>query len=460
MLQGDSRNNRSTSQGNANKKHRRPRHRKNKQNNDANDSNQPRGDRSTQNRNKNNRNRNRKSNKSNKNGNGRQLFLEIKKLTSEMEPITINGAVVEELSGTLDEHVQSIIDDKANEESIYMTFMIQPSDPDFPYDLDFLNVSLAIPQTYPGHAPSPTITVLNEEIPKGFSANIEIGFKQIVATVLHNRNIKRNQKTENNPHDENREDEIDIEGGNDLLGMMKTLDKCLEKFLSMKRRETVKIVKVIKKYDEDAKAQEEEKKLRQEERRRKKQLEAQAIDEESLKKRNEEVERFKQRLQDSNLRLFKDNSKATVFKLDIAFQEESFSIEIENSKEITYDKLPVKLTLPKAYLSISKKALKLELDMSSQYNLKMMASLEDQNSQVIFGKLINNMAGNFDYMASDAARDNCSDNADKYWSITSQLNMFIENIQKFIGMRADFVKWYDDRKDLNERLLVEQQAAR
>ena len=199
---------------------------------------------------------------------------------------------------------------------------------------------------------------------------------------------------------------------------------------------------------------------RQEERRRKKQLEAQAIDEESLKKRNEEVERFKQRLQDSNLRLFKDNSKATVFKLDIAFQEESFSIEIENSKEITYDKLPVKLTLPKAYLSISKKALKLELDMSSQYNLKMMASLEDQNSQVIFGKLINNMAGNFDYMASDAARDNCSDNADKYWSITSQLNMFIENIQKFIGMRADFVKWYDDRKDLNERLLVEQQAAR
>ncbi|QOU20839.1 hypothetical protein BRETT_000553 [Brettanomyces bruxellensis] len=455
MSEGNTPAEKPASHGSSGNKHRRPRHGRNKQKKNGKDSND-----SNRGPNRNSKNRSRKNKKNNKNGNGRQLFLEIKKLTNEIKPITVNGKVVEDISESVNDHIHSLIEDKANEESIYLTFMIQPSDPDFPYDLDFLNVSLEIPQTYPKRAPSPTITVLNDEIPKGFSANIEIGFRQIVATVLHNRSAGKGSKKGNESNSDKQEEEIKVVGGNDLLGMMKTLDKYLEKFLSMKRRETVKIVKVIKKYDEDAKAQELEKKRRLGEKKRKKQLEAQAVDEESLKKRNEEVEKFKQRLQDSNLRIFKDNSKATVFKLDLAFQEESFSIEIENSKEITYDKLPVKLTVPKAYLSSLKKPLKLELDMSSQYNLKMMSSLEDQNSQVIFGKLINNMAANFDYMASDVAKINCGDNTNELRSITSQLNEFIENIQKFIGMRADFVKWYEDRKILNKKLLVEQQTDR
>lgn len=386
------------------------------------------------------RNRKKKFNK-------RQLFLEIQKLVHEMKPITVNGVVVENLDKSVDDHIKGMLEDRQNQENIYLTFLIHPSDPDFPYDLDFLNISLSIPQTYPKQAPSPTIVVLNEEIPKGFAANVEIGFKQIVATALHNR-IEKN-KTEKPA-----EGDIEMVGGNDLLAMLKTLDKYLEKFLSMKKKETIKIVRVIKQYDEEQKVKEEQQKKKQAElRSERKQKEMGPVTNEGLKKRDEEIMRFKQRLNKNHIRVFKENGKSTIFKLELDFQEECFAIEIENSQEITFKKLPVRLTVPKAYLSSAKKPLQLELDMSNSYNLGLMRSLADDNSRLIFGNLINNMGSNFNYMAADALRESMDESNELYWSITAQLNYFVEEIQKFMKLRADFTKWFDTTKALKRQLI-------
>jgi len=51
---------------------------------------------------------------------------------------------------------------------------IVPSDPDFPYEIDALHVRLVVPLNYP--EASPSLTVLNSTIPKGFSTNLERGF--------------------------------------------------------------------------------------------------------------------------------------------------------------------------------------------------------------------------------------------------------------------------------------------
>ncbi|KAG0273966.1 hypothetical protein BGZ95_010235 [Linnemannia exigua] len=53
---------------------------------------------------------------------------------------------------------------------------IVPSDPDFPYEISALHVLLAVPKSYPTQPCS--VSVLNRDIPKGFSTNLERGFAQ------------------------------------------------------------------------------------------------------------------------------------------------------------------------------------------------------------------------------------------------------------------------------------------
>ncbi|KAG0359212.1 hypothetical protein BG005_001228 [Podila minutissima] len=53
---------------------------------------------------------------------------------------------------------------------------IVPSDPDFPYEIEALHVRLYVPRNYPDTPCS--LDVLNKDIPKGFSANLERGFKE------------------------------------------------------------------------------------------------------------------------------------------------------------------------------------------------------------------------------------------------------------------------------------------
>lgn len=44
---------------------------------------------------------------------------------------------------------------------------MKPTDPDFPFDLESLQLQVLVPANYPTQSPS--ITVMNSDIPKGFA---------------------------------------------------------------------------------------------------------------------------------------------------------------------------------------------------------------------------------------------------------------------------------------------------
>jgi hypothetical protein len=88
-----------------------------------------------------------------------------------------------------------------------------PSDPDFPYDIEALECSLMVPQTYP-HTGKPSLRALNKDIPRGFQINIERGFDTICSASPEAT----------------------------LLGLMNRLDKQLEVILAGEMAETVKVV--------------------------------------------------------------------------------------------------------------------------------------------------------------------------------------------------------------------------
>lgn len=102
------------------------------------------------------------------------------------------------------------------DEAAVLSFSMAPSDPDFPFDMDKLQCSLIVPATYPGPdaASIPRLKVTNKDMPRGFAINIERGFDGLVE--------ERNDAT--------------------LLALMSALDKNLEKYLSEKKVETVKLV--------------------------------------------------------------------------------------------------------------------------------------------------------------------------------------------------------------------------
>jgi hypothetical protein len=95
-----------------------------------------------------------------------------------------------------------------------LSFPLQPSDPDFPFDLEGgLHCKLSVPDAYPASG-RPSLTVHNNEMPKGFQINVEKGFD-----VLAN-NLPR--KT--------------------LLSLMNELDRGLEAILVSEKAQTIKIV--------------------------------------------------------------------------------------------------------------------------------------------------------------------------------------------------------------------------
>ncbi|KAI1160674.1 hypothetical protein F5B18DRAFT_498519 [Nemania serpens] len=91
-------------------------------------------------------------------------------------------------------------------------FRLKPSDPDFPFELEHLDCELQVPATYPEEAP--TLSVKNNDIPRGFCINIERGWDKIVSESQ----------------------------GATLLALTTALDKNLEAFLSEQKVETVTLV--------------------------------------------------------------------------------------------------------------------------------------------------------------------------------------------------------------------------
>ncbi|KAI0133643.1 hypothetical protein BJ170DRAFT_705343 [Xylariales sp. AK1849] len=93
-----------------------------------------------------------------------------------------------------------------------LAFQLKPSDPDFPFELDYLDCEVQIPKLYPEDAP--LLRVKNKEIPRGFGVNVEKGWDKLV---------------------------LDKQGAT-LLSLMNALDKNLEMFLSEQKTETVTLV--------------------------------------------------------------------------------------------------------------------------------------------------------------------------------------------------------------------------
>ncbi|CAG9943846.1 unnamed protein product [Clonostachys rosea f. rosea IK726] len=91
-------------------------------------------------------------------------------------------------------------------------FKLHPSDPDFPFELAYLDCDLRVPKNYPKQRP--VLLIRNKDIPRGFSINIERGWEQLA-----------NERTSST-----------------LLALTNALDKNLERFLSEEKAETVKLV--------------------------------------------------------------------------------------------------------------------------------------------------------------------------------------------------------------------------
>lgn len=93
-----------------------------------------------------------------------------------------------------------------------LLFQLKPSDPDFPFELDYLQCELQVPASYPEKPP--ILRVKNKDIPRGFAVNIEKGWDKLV-----------------------REGQAST-----LLALTNALDKSLEAFLSERKTETVTLL--------------------------------------------------------------------------------------------------------------------------------------------------------------------------------------------------------------------------
>lgn len=91
---------------------------------------------------------------------------------------------------------------------------LKPSDPDFAFDINNLEFILYVPSNYPSKTPS--ISVTNTDIPRQYSLNVDLGFKEMAVEGLRVKS---------------------------LLDLINDLDKNLEDYLKREKRPTIKIVK-------------------------------------------------------------------------------------------------------------------------------------------------------------------------------------------------------------------------
>ncbi|KEF60215.1 uncharacterized protein A1O9_05065 [Exophiala aquamarina CBS 119918] len=94
-----------------------------------------------------------------------------------------------------------------------LSFTLNPSDPDFPFELAGLDCNLTIPASFPQNG-TPTLRITNAEMARGFQINVEKGFQSLI--------IESPRKP--------------------LLALLNDLDKNLEHFLTAEKAHTIKIV--------------------------------------------------------------------------------------------------------------------------------------------------------------------------------------------------------------------------
>ncbi|CAN3373568.1 hypothetical protein DIURU_000622 [Diutina rugosa] len=164
-------------------------------------------------------------------------FKQIAQVVKKFRPVTINGtttrAIIDEVKANQTEDAQYYASrfsdnarlslplryvadfmEKSPESAIYLSLMIKPSDPEFPFDMDSLNVNLTIPSSYP--QTKARIVVLNEDVPRGVAVNVEMGFQKIARQSIP------------------------------LVAQLEELDANLESLLAQEERTTIQFVKPSK----------------------------------------------------------------------------------------------------------------------------------------------------------------------------------------------------------------------
>ncbi|OKL56354.1 hypothetical protein UA08_08530 [Talaromyces atroroseus] len=97
-------------------------------------------------------------------------------------------------------------------------FGMAPTDPDFPFDMTELLCSLQVPHDWPSGAARVKLRATNADMPKGFQLNVERGFDGLVDAAIKDRRPLT------------------------LLGLMNSLDRNLERFLTAEKAPTIKLV--------------------------------------------------------------------------------------------------------------------------------------------------------------------------------------------------------------------------
>ncbi|KAK6460223.1 hypothetical protein DFJ63DRAFT_315516 [Scheffersomyces coipomensis] len=311
---------------NANRKNRNPKG--NKSNNANNSSNGTGNNNNNRKRIVRNNNKSRSSTPINTDPTQDSKFLQISKLIRTFKPVTVNGISAKKLIdnikqretqdpqyfkqyknharlSNLQKYLLEFI--KNNPDSIiYISFIIKPSDPEFPFDLDRLKINLSIPVKYPQDRPS--IVVLNEEIPRGFAINIELGYRRII-------NLAQNLIE--------KDEDIELVSGQGLLSTVLTLDKYLELFLKQEKRETFKFVKpvgkkvnkteVVNPLEVNEKTQEDDvDKLSHSD-----SINVGKVDAKTIDHRNDIIDQFINKLGQDSVKLFKSTKQESHYKISL-----------------------------------------------------------------------------------------------------------------------------------------------
>ena len=103
--------------------------------------------------------------------------------------------------------------EKTEDNGTAFAFTMEPSDPDFPFDMERLECVLHVPLSFP-YGQKPHIDIKNTDMGRGFQINVERGFDRLV---------------ERSPQ-------------STLLGIMNALDKQLEALLTEQKAGTIKIL--------------------------------------------------------------------------------------------------------------------------------------------------------------------------------------------------------------------------
>lgn len=153
---------------------------------------------------------------------------EINESSAQKKPVKVTKKLKQQIVAN---HIQAVLTRDALQ-PIYLSFVVPPSDPDFPFELDLLKFNLTIPSGYPRNVKAvPSLIVLNSDIPRGFAVNIERGFKQIARLTKSKEKVFLDDELE-----------LTLVDGKGLLSQVQTLDKFLEAFLKQEKRQTMKFV--------------------------------------------------------------------------------------------------------------------------------------------------------------------------------------------------------------------------